>query len=543
MNVLPPLAEASQLMSKVDLMLILLGIIATVALLSSRLRLPFPILLVFAGTLIAFLPGLPDNPIDPELVFLIFLPPLLYSSALAFPWADFRRNLKPILLLAVGLVVVTTVAVALVAWWLVPGITLAAAFVLGAIVSPPDAVAANSVLERTKVEPKVRSILEGESLVNDAVGLVAYQFAIAAVVTGVFSIEKAAFTLVWAAAGGVGWGLLCGWLVLRLHQKIHDPSIQLVISVMTPWLAYLPADRFGASGVLAAVAAGMFIGFHAHRVFRPQIRLQARSLWGFMTFLLNAGVFILIGFEFPLIWHAVQQHPPEEIVISTVGVILTIVVVRFVWVFVTSGPMGRLIRLRYLTDVHLGHKVMMVISWTGMRGVVSLAAALAIPMLTVSGETFPARNAILFITVAVILFTLVVQGLTLPMLIRLLKIRPFTSENEMEQNARTELLSITINSLENALSEGRIDIGSPVTQILLEHFQTRKRNFERRQNQGNAFWSVKEEERMLLDEMEIQTRLRLEEIRNEGRIDESTRRRIEFDLDTESLRLREILGL
>ena len=289
------------MVEKIQTLLVLLGIIGMLAVVAERVKFPFPILLVLAGLLIALVPSLPEARLDPELVFLIFLPPLLFSAAWNFPWEDFRSNFMPILALAVGLVFATIVCVAYAAHWLIPGMTLATGYVLGAIVSPPDAVAATAVFKNLRVPKRLSAVLEGESLVNDASGLVAYQFAVAAVVTGSFSLVDAGGDFVWTSVGGALFGLLIGMGAAVLHRKLRDPAVEVTLTILTPYIAYLPAERFGFSGVLAVVAAGLFMGHRSWEALAPESRLQRETIWQLLDYLLNGVIFILIGLQFPTI--------------------------------------------------------------------------------------------------------------------------------------------------------------------------------------------------------------------------------------------------
>ena len=267
------------MVEKIQTLLTLLGIISILAVVAERVRFPFPILLVIAGLLIALFPGLPEVGLDPEIVFLIFLPPLLFSAAWNFPWETFRSNLIPIFALAVGLVFATILCVACAAYWLIPGMTLASGFVLGAIVSPPDAVAATAVLRDLRVPKRLSAVLEGESLVNDASGLVAYQFAVAAVVTGSFSLVEAGADFVWMSVGGTVFGLLVGMGVAYLHRQLRGTSVAVTLTLLTPYISYLPAERFGFSGVLAVVATGLYIGHRSWEALGPESRLQRESIY------------------------------------------------------------------------------------------------------------------------------------------------------------------------------------------------------------------------------------------------------------------------
>src|SRR5712692_9476288 len=293
-------------MHQAETVVLLFAAVAALVLLVRTIDLPYPIVLVLAGLGLSFVPHLPEVRLNPEIVFYFFLPPLIYPAALFTSWRDFRRNLRPILLLAIGLVLSTMVTVAWVAHSIVPAMPWAAAFALGAIVSPPDAIAATSVIRRLSVPFRIEVILEGESLVNDATALVALQFAVAAMMTGQFSLGQASLRFIWAAAGGIGLGLVIGFAIRWVHRHLDDPPVQITISLLTPFLAYLPAERLHVSGVLATVAAGIFLGWYSPLIASARYRLQAFSFWEMIVFLLNSFVFITIGLQLPGILRALK---------------------------------------------------------------------------------------------------------------------------------------------------------------------------------------------------------------------------------------------
>src|SRR6266404_416656 len=293
-------------MHQAEIIVLLFAAVAALVVVARKFALPYPVVLVLAGLALSFIPHLPQVRLDPNLVFFFFLPPLIYPAALFTSWRDFRANLRPILLLAIGLVLFTMVVVASVAHWLIPTLPWAAAFALGAIVSPPDAIAATSVVRRLPVPHRIVSILEGESLVNDATALVALQFAVAALMTGQFSLGQASLRFIWAAAGGIGLGLVIGFAIRWVHRHLDDPPVQITISLLTPFLAYLPAERLHVSGVLATVAAGIFLGWHSPLIVSARYRLQASAFWEMVVFLLNGFVFITIGLQLPGILRALH---------------------------------------------------------------------------------------------------------------------------------------------------------------------------------------------------------------------------------------------
>src|SRR6266498_4920863 len=424
-------------MHQAEIVVLLFALVALLAVLACRLTLPYPIVLVIGGLALSFLPRLPQVRLNPETVFYFILPALLYPAALFTSWRDFRRNLRPILLLAIGLVLATTLTIAWIAHTIVPALPWAAAFALGAIVSPPDAIAATAIIRRLGVPHRLEAILEGESLVNDATALVALQFAVAALMTGRFSLAHATLEFIWVAVGGIAFGLLVGLAMRWVQRHLDDPPIQITISLLTPFLAYLPAERIHVSGVLATVAAGIFLGWHSPLIVSARYRLQAFAFWEMVVFLLNGFVFIVIGLQLPGILRALNRESLTGPIISAIVISGAVILVRFAWV-IPATYLPRLLnsKLRVRDPIPPWQNVA-IVSWAGMRGVVSLAAAFALPLALSDGSPFPARDYILFLAFSVILATLVLQGLTMPLLIRKLGIA-HDGEAEEEDRARLE---------------------------------------------------------------------------------------------------------
>jgi len=423
-------------MQIVELLILLLICLAGFGLLARKLRVPEPIVLVLGGLGVSLIPGLPQVELQPDFIFLIVLPPLLYAQAWFTSWKDFCDNLRAISLLAVGLVLFTTAAVAYVAHALIPDLPLAAAFVLGAIVSPPDAVAASAIAQRLRLPKRMVTILEGESLVNDATGLVAYKFALAAVVSGSFSITQASGGFILVAAGGVAVGLLVGWIFTALLCWVRDDLIDIVLSLIVPYVAYLGAERLHVSGVLATVVAGIWLGARSPELLSASTRLTATAFWNTFVFLLNGVVFMVIGLQLPGVIEGLHDHPWRELLLTAGAIGLVVILTRLLWVF-PGAYLPRWISARVRAREPLPPlNQVAVIGWSGMRGVVSLAAALAVPRVLPSGQEFPERDLILLFTFAVILMTLVGQGLSLPWLIRRLRISGDHGEESMERDAR-----------------------------------------------------------------------------------------------------------
>ena len=443
----------------IEVILVLLLAVSGLAYAAKRIEVPYPLMLVLGGLLLGFLPGLPRVVLAPEFVFLLFLPPLLYYAAALTSWRDFRSNLRPISLLAVGLTLFTTVGVAVAARLAMPELPWPAAFVLGAIVSPPDAIAATAVANKLHVPRRIVVILEGESLVNDAIALVAYRFAIAATISGTFSLPAAAGRLVLASVGGVAVGLAVGALIAWVRPKINDYVIETVVALLTPFVAYLPAEHLGVSGVLATVTAGLYIARGVPRLVSPGVRLRTYAVWDVLVFLLNGLVFILLGLQLPDVIDRIAASSGAglgQVARSALLISAATIVVRLLWVFSATYLPRWLIPAVQRRDPAPPFGHVFLIGWTGMRGIVSLAAALALPAVTNAGQPFPGRDVILFVTFIVILVTLLAQGLTLPWVIRALHVREEgTDERDEEVMARYLTTLAAVERLDLLAAEGR----------------------------------------------------------------------------------------
>jgi len=436
----------------------LLVVVTLVSVAARRIAIPYPTLMVICGLAIGLIPGLPALTLNPDVVLLIFLPPLLYGAAWMTSWPDFRANIRPISLLAIGLVLATTTTVAVVVHWAMPEMPWAIAFVLGALVSPPDAVAATAVTRGLSVPRRIVTILEGESLVNDATGLVAYRLAVTAAVTGIFSLSDAVAQFFIVAIGGVLVGLAIAWVIAQIHMRLDDPTIETVITLLTPYLAYLLAESLHVSGVLATVAVGIYLSRRSNVLFSSDMRLNANAVWSVVAFLLNGVTFVLIGLQLPTV-AAGAGSLTNLTQIELAGLTcLVVVLVRLLWVY-PAALVPRLFSSRLRArDPYPGLASLTVIGWAGMRGVVSLAAAMALPLTLTDGSPFPFRDLIIYITFGVILFTLVVQSLTLPVLIRWLGVSLPAKRNDLEEaEARLEILMAAFAFLDEAASVGDPD--------------------------------------------------------------------------------------
>ncbi|KAB7646317.1 Na+/H+ antiporter [Polymorphobacter fuscus] len=382
---------------------------------SQRLRIPNSILLLLVGVLLSFLPFMPQVVIDPELVLMLALPPLIYTSGVGMSWPGFRQNLRPILLLAIGLVVVTAAAVAGAVHWLL-GVPWAVAFILGAVVSPPDPVAPMAIARTLSVPQKLLTILEGEGLINDATALILLSFAVTAAVTGTFSLPAALVDFVVVILAELAWGYAVGWALLRLRHRVGSPQIEIMLALLTPFVAFWPPHWLGGSGVIAALAAGLYVSWQGPRFISPATRLQGYFVWGLIAHGLEGLVFVLTGLQAQRIASGLDQGGWQRVAVAGAVVSLVVIVVRFLWVFPATYLPRWLSPALRRRDPYPPWQQTFFIGFTGIRGAISLVAALSIPF--VAGEAaFPERELILFTTFCVIVVTLVGQGLSLPWLL------------------------------------------------------------------------------------------------------------------------------
>jgi Na+/H+ antiporter len=518
-------------------LLVLMLAVGGLSVLAGAVRVPYPIVLVLGGLVLGFVPGVPRAELPPDLVLVLFLPPLLYQEAFSSSPRDLQANARVITLLAVGLVLATMSAVAAVAHALVPGLPWAAAFALGAIVSPTDPLAATAIARRLGVPRRMVTVLEGESLVNDATALVAYRLAVGAVVAGSFTLWQAGLRFVAGVAGGVAIGLAVGWLIAHAHRRIEDPVTQIVLSVVTGYAAYLPADRLGVSGVLAAVTAGLYVGWYAPRIASPATRLLGVSFWEVLVYLLNAVLFVLVGLQLHPILGGVSGRSAAVLVGQAALVSAVVIAVRVGWGFTVTYLIRALDRRPAQRARRAGARERLVAGWSGMRGAVSLAAALALPLTTRAGQAFPQRNLIIFVTFGVILATLVLQGLSLPWLIRRLGLHRDDSEAQEELRGRLRATDAALARLEELAGEGWTRDDTVERQRGL--YQFRRQRLKARggyladdgyQDRSLAY------QRLVRELLEAQRR-EIVLLRNQGEISNEVMHRIERDLDLEDSRL------
>ncbi len=464
----------------------ILSVLAVASLAAPRIRVPAPVLLALAGMVLAFVPQLPRVPLHPDLILFLFLPPILYADAFKTSWTDFRRWLRPILMLAVGLVAATILIVGVVAHSLLPELPWAACFILGAIVSPTDTVAIHAVIERLRVPRRVTAILGGESLVNDATGLVGVQLGVAVALSGAFELGHVALNFAWVAGGGVLVGAAVGAVFSGVNRWVRGTPVLFVLSLLSPYLAFVLAHHFGASGVLAVVVAGFVVAWRIHQV-TPQARIDLYATWNLVVFVLNGMCFVFIGLETPHLFAELDGDQRRTLVIAGLGVSLAVILVRVVWIFPGAYlPLYFLRSARKREGGYPSWQSVTVASWCGVRGVVSLAAALALPSTLPDGSPFPGREAILICTLTVISVTLLVQGPTLLPLIRLLGIREEETSADEVRQAREEILSAGIARLDAFCSETSCPISVHHFRALMsdELEALRDQDVEQRQRAG-----------------------------------------------------------
>jgi monovalent cation/hydrogen antiporter len=532
----------------IQILVLLLIAIAAVAIVAARVDIPSSILLVITGVALALLPGLPAVKIAPDVVLLLVLPPVIYSSAVAMSWREFRFNLRPITLLAVGCVVFTTVAVAAAGHWLL-GLSWQVGFVLGAIVSPPDAVAPLSIARRMCLPRRIPAILEGEGLANDATALILYRFAVAAALGGVFSIGHAVEAFVTIVIGEVLWGIAVGWLMLRLRRWVRDPRIEILLSLMTPFLAYWPPQHLGGSGVLATVTVGLYISWNGLRLISAPTRLQGIFFWDFFIYLINGMVFLLTGLQARTLSAGIKSYPATQLVMSAVIVSAVVIATRFIWMFPATYLPRWLIPAVARKDPSPPWQFPFVLAFTGVRGIVSLAAALAIPLETDAGAPFPHRDLVLLLTFVIVLVTLVGQGLTLPWVIRKVGLanagrRERVQGRVAEFSARRQAIAFVIDRLDHLAADHQIP----------DEIGTRLRAHRREQLKQIELRSVDDAEHRkrvnIFDDVELQLitaeREFINDLYTRGELKDEARRRIERGLDlreVEIANLREEGGL
>jgi CPA1 family monovalent cation:H+ antiporter len=516
----------------VELVLVsLLVAVAGLAAAARAVNVPYPIVLVAGGLVLGFLPVLPDAELEPDLVLVIFLPPLLYSAAFFANLHELKRDLRGISLLAVGLVLATMCTVAVVAHALVDELPWAAAFALGAIVAPTDPVAATTVARRLAVPRRIVSIIEGESLVNDGTALVAYRTAVAAV-GGSFSLWAAGLEFVASAAGGIAIGLAVGFVISEIRRRLDDVLVEITISLLSGFAAYIPAEAAHASGVLAAVTVGIVLGWRAPQISSARMRLQGYAVWETLVFLLNALLFVLIGLQLQPILEDLSGPATLTLIAQAAAVSIVVILTRMTWLNTVPFLIRALDRRPQQRERRADWRFRMIVAWSGMRGSVSLAAALALPL------NFPGRDVILFITFAVIFATLVLQGLTLPTLIRRLGVRDDGAEEREELAGRRAAVETALATIDELAAEDwtRED----TAERMRGAYRYRQGRLAARagdREDGDGYEERSRAYQLMVRRVLDAQRQELVRLRNAGEISNDVMHRLERELDLEDDRL------
>jgi monovalent cation/hydrogen antiporter len=518
----------------------LLAIVGAVAWIAARLHLPPPILLVVAGIALALMPWVPSITLQPDVVLLVLLPPLIYFAAFTMSWQAFRANLRPILLLAFGCVIVTTIAVAGAAHWLL-GFPLGVAFMLGAIVSPPDVVAPLAVAERLSIPRRIIAVLEGEGLVNDATALILFNLALTTVFTGRFSLPEAVVDFALVLVAETAWGFVVGYVILRLRHFAAEPRLEVLLSLLTPFVAFWPPHALGGSGVLATVVSGLYVGSAGVALIRSNTRLQALFFWDVVNTVITGTIFLLTGLQARTVAAGLDAATLTHLVVNGVLVSAVVIVVRFLWVFPATYVPRWLFPRIAARDPAPNWRMPFVIAFTGVRGVVSLAAALSVPIAIASDVAFPRRDAVLVLTFVVIVVTLVAQGLTLPWVLKKLRLDKLglaevRRRKEREIYARMEAARAALAELDAAAKTHALP--EEVIAPWREREQLRIAQLEgERERDGERFAASASMHRLELALVAAQ-RKRLNELLRSGEVSDAIRRRVERDLDLDEERLR-----
>jgi CPA1 family monovalent cation:H+ antiporter len=526
-------------MENLELIIILLTFVTFLAILADKIKFPFPIMLVLVGVVLGLIPGLPTIELKPEIVFLVFLPPLLYASAWGTSWHEFKANLRPITLAAVGLVLFTTCLVAWAAHYLIPGLGWPEAFVLGAIVSPPDALAATTVTKGLGLHQRIIAILEGESLVNDASGLIAYKYAIVAVATGNFILWEAGIQFFLVAGGGILVGLFVGYIMYLVHKYITcDPIIETVLTFLTSFGSYLLAESIHVSGVLAVVTTGLYLSYRASELFSNLTRIQALAVWETIVFILNGVIFILLGLQLRHVLEQIESYSFNQLLIYGVILSIVVIVVRFIWVF-PAAYLPRMLSKKIREREYFSYKSVIIFGWSGMRGVVSMAAALALPFTINGNQPFPSRDLIIFLTFCVIIITLVFQGLTLPLLIKWLKLPKFSVAAE-EYEVRLKLASASIVHIEENISYGSVSdnvLAQIKNKYEIKINRLQKTDLAVNENGVHTGQEIFNQFNQLQFQLISVERQIIAQMHKDGSTSEEVLRKIEHELDLEEARL------
>jgi CPA1 family monovalent cation:H+ antiporter len=523
--------------ARFQIFLILLAVLAGTALLARRINVAPAILLLLAGIAMAFVPGVPSLELPPELVLLLVLPPLIYSASVAMSWREFKSNLRPIILLAVGCVIFTAFAVAAATHYLI-GLPWTVGFLLGAIVAPPDVVAPLAIARKLGLPRRILVVLEGEGLANDATALILYRFAVVTIATGAFSLSEASGAFAAIIAGELLFGVAVGWLSLRARHWARDPQVEITLSLITPYIAYWVPEHFGGSGVIATVACGLYMSWNGPLLISAATRLQGIFFWDLVIYLIEGLLFLLTGFQMRLLYEKSKAFPLDDILFATALVAVIIIVARFAWVYPATYLPRILSKSLRERDPSPQWQTVFVIAFTGVRGAVSLAAALALPLALPGGEAFPYRDLILFVSFGVIFITLIGLGLGLPAVVRWLGVAKdgrteHVAELEAEIAARREALGVALQSLD-AITDDR-ELSDEVIKLLRARHETRVNQLPDSLNPEADDVSAAGID--LTRELIVEERKFIHVLLRDGKITDETRRRIERDLDLEEASL------
>ncbi|AEV96428.1 Na+/H+ antiporter [Niastella koreensis] len=541
-------------MENFKIIIFILVVLISLSALIDKLKLPIPVFLVLVGLIIGFIPVLPDLVMDPDIVFLVFLPPLLYDAAFRTSWHEFKTNIKPISALGVSLVFITTLAVAITAHYFIPLFSWPLAFLLGAIISPPDAVAATGIIKGLGLNTKVISILEGESLVNDASALIAYRYALVASITGGFVLWEAGLQFLYVAGVGIIIGLLIGFILIFIHKRIQNQAIvETSLTLLTPFLSYLAAEQVHASGILAVVSTGLLLAWRSPEIFSYQTRIRTRVVWDTLIFLLNGFVFILIGLQLPGILKQLTNYKLSALIGYGLTISAVTILVRMVWVLGGTYVVGMFTRDKIKqNNVQPGQdrqgdwKNVLIVAWTGTRGVITMALALALPLGLYDGNTFLQRHLIVFVCFVVVFVTLVVQGFSLPLLIRLLNVKPAVNEDKEEKELQLYLVNSTLHFIDHEFYPQpaepiRIELKKKFEQVagkLVNEINIHTRN--ENQEEQLTVRSLTEMQKAQIEIGRFQRELLLK-IHKEGWFSDAAIRKVERDMDIDELKLNQLL--
>lgn len=534
-------------MENFKIIIFILAVLISLSAVIDKLKIPIPVFLVLVGLIIGFVSVLPNLALDPDVVFLVFLPPLLYDAAFRTSWHDFKTNIRPISALGITLVFFTTIAVAITAHYFIPMLNWPLAFLLGAIISPPDATAATGIIRGLGLNKHVISILEGESLINDASALIAYRYALAASITGGFLFWQAGWQFLLIAGGGILIGLLVGYLLIFIHKKIINyPVVETSLTLLTPFLSYLVAEQMHTSGIVAVVSTGLSLSWRSQEIFSYQTRMRTRIVWDTLLFLLDGFIFILIGLQLPGILKQLTSYKISALIGYGLLISLVTILVRMLWVFAGAYSLSF---FNWDKKKHNGYsdwKNVLIVAWTGTRGVISMATALALPLTLYNGKAFPQRHLIIFVCFVVIFVTLVVQGFSLPLLIRLLGVKPSNNEDKEEKQLQLYLVNSTLHFIDNEFypppeEQARAALKTKYEQLagkLVKEIDTHTQNEKEEAQLPVRTLTAMQKAQITISRFQRELLLTLHK---DGHFSDTAIRQVEKDMDIDDLKLNQLL--